>query len=288
MMLQHMNRRRFIIASAGVVAHIGFTSRTFAKIFEPPRRNAQFVYDAHILDYMHKIRNFDAPHSEDVFLGRHHFKLLESSLKRLKRLQRTVGHGNFYLLNFDEALKIARSYPRVGRFTRPELEFLEMIFYEDGAHYGFLGDKPLKNLTDRIRKNEAVKIPHTGNYLYKGRPFEVYRSIKKDIGDQVILTSGIRSVIKQFMLFLNKAYQHKGNLSLASRSLAPPGYSYHGIGDFDVGQVDLGPANFTERFTKTRVFGKLEHLGYIRFRYQRDNFLGVRFEPWHIKVHELA
>ncbi len=91
-------------------------------------------------------------------------------------------------------------------------------------------------------------------------------------------------MIKQFLLFLNKAYNYDGNLSLASRSLAPPGYSYHGIGDFDVGQVGLGADNFTQRFTTTEVYRKLKDLGYIKIRYVEDNMLGVRFEPWHINV----
>jgi len=71
---------------------------------------------------------------------------------------------------------------------------------------------------------------------------------------------------------------------MASRSLAPPGYSFHGVGDFDVGKKGYGIDNFTEKFTKTDVYKKLNDLGYIRFRYHQDNYLGVRFEPWHIKV----
>jgi LAS superfamily LD-carboxypeptidase LdcB len=90
--------------------------------------------------------------------------------------------------------------------------------------------------------------------------------------------------MKQFLLFLNKANKNKGNLSMASRSLAPPGYSFHGIGDFDVGKKGYGIHNFTERFTKTNVYKRLTDLGYIKFRYERDNDLGVRFEPWHIEV----
>jgi hypothetical protein len=195
-----------------------------------------------------------------------------------------VGHGNFHLLNFDDALKIARNYSRVGRFPKAELHFLEMIFYESAALYGFFGEKPLKNLTARIKRYQVAKVPHTGNYLYKGLSVETYKKVKQALGDQVILTSGVRSIVKQFLLFLNKAYKSKGNLSLASRSLAPPGYSFHGIGDFDVGQVGFGAANFTERFTTTKVYRKLAHLGYVKLRYEQDNLLGVRFEPWHIKV----
>ncbi|MEJ2235325.1 MAG: M15 family metallopeptidase [Syntrophobacterales bacterium] len=209
-------------------------------------------------------------------------------MARFERLQRTVGHGNFYLLSFDDAITVSSNYPRVGRFTKEELIFLEMIFYSDAAHYGFLGEKPLQNLTDRIQRRKVLKVPYTGNYLYKGPPLETYKEVRRDLGKEVILTSGIRSVIKQFLLFLNKAYIHNGNLSLASRSLAPPGYSYHGIGDFDVGQVGLGADNFTQRFTTTRVYRKLQDLGYIKIRYVEDNMLGVRFEPWHIKVSSKA
>ena len=90
--------------------------------------------------------------------------------------------------------------------------------------------------------------------------------------------------MKQFLLFFNKAHDSGLNLSMASRSLAPPGYSFHGIGDFDVGQVGFGAANFTERFATTEVFRRLKDQGFVKLRYCRDNLLGVRFEPWHIKA----
>lgn len=90
--------------------------------------------------------------------------------------------------------------------------------------------------------------------------------------------------MKQFLLFLNKAYKNNGNLSLASRSLAPTGYSFHGIGDFDVGQAGLGAKNFTDQFTKTEVYRRLGELGYLKLRYPDENLEGVRFEPWHIKI----
>ena len=147
-----------------------------------------------------------------------------------------------------------------------------------------MGEKPLKHLSDKIPKKKAVKIPHTGNYIFKGPALETYQKIRNKLGDPVILTSGIRSIIKQLHLFLKKTCASEYNLSMASRSLAPPGYSYHGIGDFDVGQIGFGVDNFTERFTTTEVCRKLEDLGYVNLRYREDNLLGVRFEPWHIKV----
>lgn len=73
-------------------------------------------------------------------------------------------------------------------------------------------------------------------------------------------------------------------MSLASRSLAPPGYSYHAVGDFDVGEKGLGAANFSSRFAQSDTCTKLRELGYLKLRYPENNLLGVRFEPWHIKV----
>ena len=279
-----MKRRDFLKALIAGVIGSGLATEALAEITKIPPATPAENYDDHIKDYLYKMQHFNKPHEDDVCLDREKYQLLTSSVKRLKLLQRTVGHGNFYLLNFDDAIKIARNYPRIGRFPKAELDFLEIIFYEDSVLYGFLGEKPLKNITERIRRHEVVKIPYTGNYLYKGLPLETYKRIKQDLGRQVILTSGVRGLIKQFLLFLNKAYKSNGNLSLASRSLAPPGFSFHGIGDFDVGQVGFGVANFTERFTTTEVSRKLRYLNYINLRYTQDNLLGVRFEPWHIKM----
>lgn len=240
--------------------------------------------DRNLKDLLHKSRSFNRPHPGDIILGPEEFRLLTSSVRRLGRLRKLVGHANFYLLGFDDGLRLARNYTSVGGFSREEKEFLERLFYENAAPYGFLGEKPLKNLTDRIPRRKVTKIPGSGNYLFKGRPLETYQKIRQDIGRRVVLTSGVRSVVKQFHLFLGKAYRNKGNLSLASRSLAPPGYSFHGVGDFDVGQRGFGYDNFTEKFVTTPVYRRLIELGYIQFRYPRDNTLGVRFEPWHISL----
>ncbi len=281
-----MKRRDFLktmsIAAVGTAFAPDALARVVAGI--SPDSPAEPIEDRYIRDYLEKMKHFDEHHPEDVCLDKREFRLLSRSLQRLSRLQKTVGHGNFYLLNFDEALSIARNYLTVGQFSKDEIEFLEMIFYRDSLQYGFCGEKPFKNLTDRVRSREVIKIHKTGNYLYKGLPLQTYERIKKDLGDDVILTSGIRSVIKQFMLFLSKADESSGNLSMASRSLAPPGYSFHGVGDFDVGQVGYGADNFTERFTTTKVFQMLSERGYLNLRYENGNRKGVRFEPWHIKV----
>lgn len=240
--------------------------------------------DDALKDYINKIKNFDAPHKDDVQIDSNLHETFESTVMRLRRLQRLVGHGNFGVLNFPDGLAYARNYSSVGKFTNQELRFMETIFYEDSQRYGYLGPKPLKEITDQVIKKDVIKIPRSGNYLYKDRSAEIYEAIKKELGDHVLLTSGIRSVMKQFLLFLNKVHKSDGNLSLASRSLAPPGYSFHGNGDFDVGQAGYGGLNFTARFTETQVYKRLTELGYLKLRYPEDNRLGVRYEPWHIKI----
>ncbi len=242
------------------------------------------VPDLGIKDRLIKSQLFDQHFQDDTILSEDELPLLKSSLIRLKRIQRLIGYGNFCLLGFDDALTYSRSYSRVGRFTKAELKFLEKIFYSPANGYGFMGAKPIEKMTVRIHKKETQKIPRTGNYLYKGKPVKMYADIQKKIGQDAVLTSGIRGVMKQFLLFLNKADRSRGNLSMASRSLAPPGYSFHGIGDFDVGEKGFGVDNFTEKFTQTRVYNQLSDLGYIKFRYDRENDLGVRFEPWHVEV----
>ncbi len=243
-----------------------------------------FPIDSHIKDQLTIKLDFNKNYDEDIFIDTNLLPLLEKSVSRLKRVQKTVGYGNFCLLNFDDAIKIGKSYSRVGAFTKQELDFLEMIFYYQGKNYGFMGKKPIQTITGKVIKKDIKKIPNTGNYLYRGKPVAMYAKIKNQLGKDVILTSGVRSIMKQFLLFLNKTKQSQGNLSMASRSLAPPGYSFHGIGDFDVGKKGYGIHNFTKRFTETNIYKKLNDLGFIKFRYEQNNNLGVRFEPWHIEV----
>ncbi|WP_022664010.1 M15 family metallopeptidase [Desulfospira joergensenii] len=238
--------------------------------------------DKAVKDRLMKSRFFDHDFEDDIFLDSRDIGLLHSSLKRLKRIQRTVGYGNYALLDFDQALALSKNYSSIGRFLPSEIQFLEKIFYAKGSDYGFFGEKPIEDITGVIRKKEVQKIPRTGNYLYRGKPMQVYEAVKKQVGREIVLTSGVRGIMKQFLLFLDKVSRSRGNLSMASRSLAPPGYSFHGTGDFDVGQKGFGVYNFTEKFIETKVYKRLNRLGYVKFRYSRDNDLGVRFEPWHI------
>ena len=240
--------------------------------------------DAPVKDYLYKIRNPDTVFADDIVLEGRDLQLLGAVLQRLERVRDTVGNGNFATLAFDEAINLARRQVAIGPFSHQELSFMEMIHGRDAKDYGFFGDKQVVSLTHRIDGSGVVKVPYSGNFLFKGESLEKFAKIKESLGEEVVLTSGIRGIIKQFYLFLGKVERHGGNLSLASRSLAPPGYSYHAVGDFDIGQRGFGEFNFTERFTSTAVYRELVARGYIDNRYWRDNPLGVRFEPWHIKL----
>jgi hypothetical protein len=212
------------------------------------------------------------------------FDLMKQTVTRLQRLQMYVGHGNFNLLGFDQALRLAQNSASVSAFTKAEINFLEAIFFADATRYGFLGDKVSHEITATIPERETIKVLNSGHYLFKGESLDFYHRIKRDVGPDLILTSGIRGIVKQMHLFLSKALATEGNLSLASRHLAPPGHSYHGVGDFDVGKRGFGRKNFSTEFARTEAFQRLLSLGYVQIRYPEGNPYGVRYEPWHIRV----
>ena len=108
-------------------------------------------YDLQVRDYYGKMRRFDTPSDDDVVLRGEELAVLHVTQARLQRLVKTVGYANFALLGFDDAVRMADSYPAVGAFTRDELEFLECQFYADAAVYGFYGIKAINRLTDRVR-----------------------------------------------------------------------------------------------------------------------------------------
>ncbi len=234
---------------------------------------------------------FDLPHSKlklkhtkDIYLPNEQKEILYSTLDRINRVKKTIGYGHFNIVGFDDMLSYAKRYSKIGKFTKEELSFMEQIFYEDPTIHGFFGKRITQNITDVIPKKEVIKIPHTGHYLYKERSIKSYKHMCKDIGDSLQLTSGVRSVVKQFSLYLDKIKRSDLNLNLASKSLAPPAYTYHSIGDFDVGKKGFGHDNFTARFALTDEFNKMRKLKYIDVRYTVNNIDGVRYEPWHVKV----
>ena len=237
-----------------------------------------------LAEYLAKMSQFERYHTNDAYVEKNRYPVLVSAFRRLDRVQSLVGHGNFNVISFDETLRYGKHYSNVGAFTAQENEFFEELFATNARQYGFLGEKVIDKMTVQIPKKDFKKISQTGHVLYRGESENLYGKLRHDLGDSIVLTSGIRNIVKQTYLFLAKTIQSEGNLSKASRSLAPPGHSYHGVGDFDVGKVGFGRKNFTESFAKTDEFKKLVDLGYVDIRYPLGNLLGVRYEPWHIKV----
>ncbi len=225
--------------------------------------------------------------NHDIYFSNIDKECASRLLLRLRRVQSIVGHGNFNIISFDNALRISKNYSKVGRFKKDELELFERLFFINATDYGFYGEKVVNDMTTVFKRKEMLKVPHTGHFLYQGDALAHYGIIRRSVGSSIILTSGVRGVVKQMYLFLGKIFRVDGNLSLASNSLAPPGYSYHGIGDFDVGKVGFGARNFTTDFEATDEYKKLMDLGFVKIRYHKNNPFGVRYEPWHIKVSHL-
>ncbi len=240
--------------------------------------------DHGVKDHLQRAARPDQRYCNDIVIAAGQKPVLLALQQRLSRLQKLVGHGNFSLIGVDEMRAYARNYSRIGKFSAAELELLEQLFYADASSYGFYGEKPLERLSASIDRRSLSRQPGSSQYLFRGEAQAVYKKIEQTLGDELVLTSGVRGVVKQMHLFLNKAVAFDGNLSLASRSLAPPGYSFHGIGDFDVGKRGWGARNFTPEFADTDEFKRLQELGFVAMRYPEDNQLGVRYEPWHIKV----
>lgn len=259
-------------------------SKAWLRAFQDQRKPGIGDPEDNLQAYLHKMKQFEKSHHDDVYVDQDKYRLLVSTFKRVDRVQNLVGHGNFNVVSFDEMIKFARRYNSIGKFGSEELDFLEELFFANAKTYGFYGAKVQTELTAEVPERDRFKVRHTGHFVYKGESLALYRKVKRELGRSIILTSGIRSIVKQTHLFLAKTIQSKGNLSRASRSLAPPGHSFHGIGDFDVGKVGFGAKNFTAAFARTEEFRRLVDLGYVDMRYPRHNLLGVRYEPWHIKV----
>ncbi len=222
--------------------------------------------------------------TNDIYLLRDEWVLLTSVNSRLKRVKRHVGFANFNLISFHDVLFYARNYSQIGTFTKKEIAFIDKLFYEDPTKYGFLGPKTCLDINNKVSRKEVKKIPYTGHYVFKGKALDDYENLQKDIGNTLVLTSGVRNVVKQLSLYVNKIYNSRGNMTKASVSIAPPAHSYHVISDFDVGRKGWGYKNFTSAFASTYEFNKMIQLDYIGMRYNKNNADGVRFEPWHVEV----
>ena len=261
--------------------HVYVESPSLSK---PSIQNNHIQLESAVRDNLQKVKNFNQIFSEDIYLTAEQQIVFQSTLRRILRVKKVIGYANFNLVSFDDMLLYAHRFPKIGKFTKAELTLIDEVFFYDAHKYGFHGNKVIKELTSKINKKETIKISGSGHYLFQGDALAKFNRLKNDVGPDLVLTSGVRSIVKQLELFLSKLNVSDNNLSLASRSLAPPGHSYHGVGDFDVGKKGFGKFNFTSKFAETSEYKKLIELKYVDIRYTQDNQVGVRYEPWHIKV----
>ncbi len=228
--------------------------------------------------------NANLLYNDDIFLSALEYKSLISMNKKLTKVKHHIGYANFNLVSYSEVLKVVKHNSKIGEFNFDELSIIDRLFNENPSKYGFFGERTCYDINNKISKKDVIKIPRTGHYIFKGTPTQDYKRIIGDIGDTLYLTSGVRNVMKQLNLYSNKLIKLNGNITQASRDIAPPSYSFHSIGDFDVGKMGLGAKNFTSAFAKTQEFTKMKKLDYIEMRYTHNNSDGVRFEPWHVKI----
>lgn len=288
--IRNMDRRTFLRSTLALGLSAGCLTKGLWSQLSPAEERASPAsapfprQDEDIKDYLNRMRHFDEHFSSDTVVSPEEQPLLASCVKKLRQVEGIVGYSQFTVISFPMTLAVARNYGRVEAFTADEVDFLQRVFYTDASRYGFMDHKAIDRLEHEIDPRSIWRVPGTPHFLYQGKAVETFETLRNELGQELILTSGVRGNVKQMLLFLGKANQNRGNLSLSSRQLAPPGYSFHGVGDLDVGKAGFGAENFTERFMLTDVYRKLADRGYLALRYPQGNFLGVRFEPWHIKV----
>jgi len=223
--------------------------------------------------------------TSDIYLSHEDFLTLAQLRERFKRLKKFVGYANFNIISYNSSMFYARNYSAIGKFTQEEIHLMERFFYEDPSRYGFYGERTVDNISAYIKKSDLKKISRSGHFIFKGTSLDSYNRLQVDVDTKdIILTSGVRSVVKQMRLFVDKLYRNKGNLTRTTNAIAPPAYSYHSTGDYDLGKKGFGFANFTPRFALTKEYSELKKLSYIEMRYTLLNNDGVRYEPWHIKA----
>ncbi len=270
-----MDRRNFLKIAA---------CTTFISAIDNPLFSKEIVEGKDDLYTVDSLITSNSTLEKDVFLDLKYHQSFYSVVKKLNLVQRHVGYGNYNVLSFDEAIYAAKISNKIKAFTKEEIDFMEYIFYNNPNEHGFYGEKTCNSITEEIDKKNIYKVPYSGHYLFKDKSLETYNNMVKDIGDSIILTSGVRSVMKQMKLFLDKLNRTDLNISEASISLAPPAYSFHSTGDFDIGKRGFGYDNFTEKFATTKEFEKMTKLTYVDIRYTVNNKDGVRYEPWHVTL----
>ena len=150
-----MNRRSFIksVGLGLLVGNVQLVADSFYK------QKDKFIKDYIMLERCPSKKTLEQvikPKKDIVYTG-DKYRVLKRTFYRLKRIQRTIGYGHFNIINYEDALKVARRYSKIGAFTKEEVDFLEELFYANAANYGFFGEKVLDKITDKISKRDTKK-----------------------------------------------------------------------------------------------------------------------------------
>lgn len=162
-----LSRRDFLrlscIASISLAAPESFGEILHKFDNEPEVKDSLFFNK----DYFRKIKEFDRSFPDDYMATPEEFVLIRSVSAKIRSVMNHVGYVNFNVINYDDLLRSMKQYSSLRRFDQKELDYIEEIFARDAADYGFFGEKVMTSLTDNIRRNDIVRIPRTGHYIYK-------------------------------------------------------------------------------------------------------------------------
>ena len=135
-----------------------------------------------------------------------------------------------------------------------------------------------------MTERERYKVPYTGHFLYRGAPLDLYRKLERDLEKRVVLTSGIRSVVKQTHLSSpGPSRQRVIFRGRPGRSRLPDIPTTASATLAWARSASVGRTS-PRRSPGPRSTTRLVDLGYVDMRYPEGNLLGVRYEPWHIQV----
>ncbi len=90
----------------------------------------------------------------------------------------------------------------IGSFTTDEITFLEEIFFSDARQYGFFGERTTHDIETVVPRRDVQKTGSTGHNLLRGPSLAKYAQLREDLKSNVVLTSGIRGVMKHISALL--------------------------------------------------------------------------------------
>lgn len=220
---------------------------------------------------------------KDYILTKPELISLKSLDKKIGVVFRHIGYKKSNIINYYDFIKELNASKGLTPLTKNEKEIFDKIYYMDAKEFGFKGARVSSSYKKFIKKEDLIDVG-SGHYLYRGKSYRLYEQISRDTNDTIMITSGFRNVLKQFYIFTMRVIKLKGDMTKAKDLIAPPAYSYHYHGDFDIGVVGMGIDNFTSKIIEYKEYQKLIDLGTISIRYTKYNKIGVKYEPWHIKI----